>query len=145
MGGSGEVRLAADDARGALASAKRIVLVVDDHPHTGEMVTEYLLFRGVRCVEAKSVAEANHLLEHLPVDVIVTDYAMPQEDGLTFLRGIRSTARGAAMPVGMVSGRDPRGEVARAALELDARFVPKPFDLTELATAVQSALGSIGS
>ena len=128
--------------RDASSAVRPIVLVVDDHPDTAEMLQEYLVFRGVRCVHTTSVAEAKEVLETIAVDVIVTDYAMPDVDGLAFLRRLRRTERGAAMPVVVVSGHDHRGEIARAANDLDAQFVTKPFELEKLVAAVQAALSA---
>ena len=67
-----------------------------------------------------------------PADVIVTDVTMPHLDGVTLLARLR--ARGDRTPVVLMSA-------VYADVDLPGvRFVPKPFDLEEMVTAVERVL-----
>jgi DNA-binding NtrC family response regulator len=71
----------------ALAPTKS-VLVVDDEPHIPRLVTA-LLGEGYRVEPARSAAEALARLEDTPFDVVLTDLAMPEMDGIELIRRAR--------------------------------------------------------
>lgn len=74
------------------------VLVVDDDPDTLELLESTLRLAGARPHAAASVAEAMHVIADLPaVDAIVSDIAMPGQDGYTLIRLLRDRL-GASMP-----------------------------------------------
>ena len=122
-----------------------VVLVVDDDPDACDLLVEYLAFRGARPIRAANVDEADTLLAGLRVDVIVTDYSMPEKDGLSFLRAVRRTSRFATTPVVMISGHDHRGDIASAARAQGATFLSKPLDLQQLLAAIEAGLGGSSS
>lgn len=124
-------------------SEQIVVLIVDDHPDIADLITEYLRFHGVLPLCAESADEARSVLEsEVRVDVVVTDYAMPGEDGLSLLARIRTMPRREGLPVVVVSGHDMSGEVASAARSLGAEFVRKPFELETLVRTVKEAINS---
>jgi CheY-like chemotaxis protein len=124
--------------------SRPLVLIVDDHADTAEMIAEYLATHGARAVRASSVAQARQVLAGLRVDAVVTDFSMPGASGLDLLEELRSMPGGDAIPVVMMSAHDRAGSVAAAAAELGAWFVAKPFELAELGRAVRNALLSGG-
>jgi signal transduction histidine kinase/ActR/RegA family two-component response regulator len=73
-------------ARRAASLAGANVLVVDDDPDTLELLESTLRRAGARTLPAASVAEALHVVAggH-PVDAIVSDIAMPGQDGYTLI------------------------------------------------------------
>jgi CheY-like chemotaxis protein len=120
------------------------VLVVDDHPDTAAFVGEYLEFHGARAVRAESAAMAREVLaSEVRVDLVVTDYAMPDEDGLSLIARLRSMPGRETVAVVMISGHDTDGEIASAARALGADFVPKPLDLVDLSRALARALSGV--
>jgi CheY-like chemotaxis protein len=79
--------------------ARKSVLVVDDHPDTGEVLSRLLNRRGYDAVAAFSGEEAlARLAESLP-SVIVLDVAMPGMNGAELLREIRADPRLKDVPV----------------------------------------------
>ena len=79
---------------GPLASAKsRLagvrVLVVDDYPETCELVARILHECGAVVSSAGGVSEAVARLSREPVDVIVSDISMPEQDGFDLIRHVR--------------------------------------------------------
>jgi signal transduction histidine kinase/ActR/RegA family two-component response regulator len=66
------------------------VLVVDDDPDVRDLVASILEERGAKVAVVASAVEALGVLERRPFDVLVSDIAMPGEDGYSLLR--RATA-----------------------------------------------------
>jgi two-component system, cell cycle response regulator DivK len=96
-----------------------VILIADDTRDTRDLYTEYFESRGFTVVTAKDGVSAVHAaLEHLP-DVIVMDLAMPQIDGVTAIRRIKTDARTLRSRVILLSGYLHR-VVGRAALEAGA-------------------------
>jgi signal transduction histidine kinase/ActR/RegA family two-component response regulator len=66
------------------------IVVVDDEPDAREVVAEILKRHDAKVMAAASVVEAIDMIsEHRP-HVVVTDLAMPDQDGFTLLRQVRS-------------------------------------------------------
>ena len=88
---------AAEPSRAAsLAGAN--VLVVDDDPDTLHLLESTLKLAGAHPMPAASVAEALHVVaDGQLVDAIISDIAMPGQDGYTLMTLLRDRL-GAAMP-----------------------------------------------
>jgi len=104
------------------------VLVVDDDPRVCDAL-EILLSRvGAAVDTATSVAAAIAALDRAEPDVVLSDIAMPGEDGYSLVRRIR--ARALAMPVVAITAHAGASEQAIVA-GFD-RFVAKPLDVAYL-------------
>ena len=65
------------------------VLVVDDEPDAREIMATALEASGARVEVAGSARDAFEILERTPIDVLLSDIAMPDEDGFALIRGAR--------------------------------------------------------
>jgi signal transduction histidine kinase/CheY-like chemotaxis protein len=127
-----------------LPSLKGIrVLVVDDDQQNREVVAAHLSERQASVLTAKSAAEAFELLQREPVDVLLADIGMPEEDGYSLIRRIRalSPPRIASVPAAALTAfaREEDRELA-----LNAGFqmhLAKPIDASALVTAVATLKG----
>jgi CheY-like chemotaxis protein len=81
------------------ALAGRSVLVVDDEEDARELVATVLEGAGARVETARSVAETLAILERSRPDALVSDIAMPAEDGYTLIQKVRSLPGRADLPV----------------------------------------------
>jgi signal transduction histidine kinase/CheY-like chemotaxis protein len=105
-------------------------LVVDDELDARTMVAEMLQLEGASVTLTDSAPSA---LRHLEAqgahfDIVVTDIGMPEEDGYSLVRKLRSTQAGKRILAIAVTGHASRSDVAAA---MDAGFdlhVPKPLD-----------------
>ncbi|KAB2902118.1 MAG: response regulator, partial [Kofleriaceae bacterium] len=110
------------------------VLLVDDHREMLDALAHLLRAAGatVECVE--SAAAAWQTIATKPPDVLVTDLAMPVEDGYALLRRIRSEgpSHARALPAVALSAHTTTAERTRSlAAGFDAH-VGKPVDLERL-------------
>jgi len=67
------------------------VLIVDDNPRFGELAEMFLEeeFEDIRVKAVTSAAEGEKVLSETTVDCVVSDYQMPETDGVEFLRSVR--------------------------------------------------------
>ena len=100
------------------------VLVVDDDPHIGKLVAEYLAEFDIRVSQGSDGRGMEQVLERERVDLVVLDVRLPGDDGLTLMRRLRDRS---AVPVILLTTRND--EVDRIlGLELGADdYVSKPF------------------
>jgi signal transduction histidine kinase/ActR/RegA family two-component response regulator len=61
------------------------VLVVDDDPDTLELLENTMEMGGAKTIAAHSVAEAMHAIDGHAIDALVSDIAMPGQDGYTLM------------------------------------------------------------
>jgi DNA-binding NtrC family response regulator len=116
------------------------ILIVDDNADVRSLVGLILARRGYRTVESGSARDALSRARHWSpkIDVLLTDYALPDGDGITLAR--RFLARFPSAGVVFMSGflEIPRWQLDN----LDARwaFVPKPFRPRKLLETVEAVL-----
>ncbi|MRG97621.1 GAF domain-containing protein [Polyangium spumosum] len=116
------------------------ILVVDDEPDAREILSEILDLAGANVKTAADAAEALRILSDFVPDVLVSDLAMPGDDGLSLIRKIRSRTpdRIATVPAIALTAYTRPEDRVRA---LNAGFqmhVPKPVDPTELVVTIAS-------
>jgi two-component system response regulator QseB len=66
------------------------VLVVEDNGEFARLVTEHLMRAGFDTDQARHVAEAERAVAALDYVAIILDLGLPDQDGLQFLRNLRS-------------------------------------------------------
>jgi CheY-like chemotaxis protein len=114
------------------------VLVVDDDPDTLEILCIMLTQFHVEVAAAASSEEALKLFEKWRPDVLISDLAMPVEDGFTLIRKIRAMTaeQGGNTPAAALTAY-AREEDSNAALAAGFHsHVAKPIDPKMLAAAV---------
>jgi PAS domain S-box-containing protein len=134
----------------ALAGLK--VLVVDDEQDAREMLREVLQACRAEVEIAASVAEGLALIQRMRPDVLLSDIAMPGEDGLTLIRKVRALppqegGRIGAVAVTALSREEDRARVLEAGFDF---YVCKPVEPAVLFAAVgrftgRSQVGPSGS
>jgi PAS domain S-box-containing protein len=113
------------------------VLVVDDEPHSNEVVSTLLSSCGAEIRVAVSAAQARELLGRWTADVLVSDIGMPGEDGYEFIAKLRAqagpVAQIPAVALTAYASRDDRIGLLSAGFQA---HVPKPLDPLELVTVI---------
>jgi CheY-like chemotaxis protein len=130
---------AADGRAQPVSSLEGIsVLVVDDDEQSRDVVAAQLNGYGADVLTAASAAEAFAVLERQHVGVLLADIGMPDEDGYSLIRRIRTQTapRTASIPAAALTAfaRDEdRQHALNAGFQL---HLPKPVDASSLASAV---------
>lgn len=123
--------------------AGRNVLVVDDDPDTRRLVGTALRQAGAVVRTAGSAAEARRLVEAAVPDAVVSDVAMPEEDGYELARALRGPRARAAMALVALTAYSSDRDRERA---LEAGFhahVGKPVDPLVLVRIIATTLADL--
>jgi DNA-binding NtrC family response regulator len=114
------------------------MLVAEDESTLREGIATAFRDRGWDVVEASDGAEAFARLEESVFDVLVTDYQMPEKNGLEVLKRSKMINEGT---VGLVMTAYGTVESAVDAMKAGAYdYVLKPFDLEEMEMKVERAI-----
>ncbi len=114
------------------------VLVVDDDKAIRTVIREALKREGYSVETAGSVAEMRRVAKAFEPQVLVTDVILPDGNGLDAVPGLVSDYPN--MPVIVLSAQNTFTTAVRATEQGAFEYLPKPFDLAELARAVADAL-----
>jgi DNA-binding response OmpR family regulator len=113
------------------------ILIVDDHQDICELVQGYLTGEGFRVSTASDGAGMRKIMAQSHVDLVLLDLMLPDEDGLTLARTLRSESN---VGIIILTGR---GETVDRIIGLEMGaddYLPKPFHLRELLARVKSVL-----
>jgi signal transduction histidine kinase/CheY-like chemotaxis protein len=113
------------------------VLLVDDDPESLDFARSALERYGARVLTASSAAEARDRLRRQRPDVLVSDLRMPGEDGLQFMRDIRSSEPSSRLPAAALTALARSGDRRDALAAGYQVHVTKPVDPYELAATVE--------
>jgi signal transduction histidine kinase/CheY-like chemotaxis protein len=115
------------------------VLIVDDEPETREIMAHELQGCGAEVSEAASVSDALEILEATEMDVLLADVAMPNEDGYSLIRKVRSSTapRIAAIPAAAVTAHAREDERTQALAAGFHVHLAKPVEPAVLARTVE--------
>jgi len=114
------------------------ILIVDDDPPVAFALAELLGDLGHGTHTAHSARDALALLDRHAFDLVLSDYAMPEVDGLQLLGELRT--RAPELPVVLLTARGSERLAARAIKGGAFDYLPKPFDNDELEAIVARAL-----
>jgi CheY-like chemotaxis protein len=95
-----------------LSSSLHTILLVDDEPDAIQLFRRMLLAsdRNYRVLRASNGRHALEILHEEKVDVILLDLTMPEMDGFQFLAVRNHDDSLSAIPVILISARDPSGQ-----------------------------------
>src|SRR2546425_2998198 len=112
------------------------VLLVDDEPSLLFTLSQLLKSRGLEPVLAHSAKEALSKLDG--VDGVVTDYSMPDMDGVQLVQAVHE--RDESLPVVMLTAHGSERIAVRAMKSGAYEYVTKPFDIDEISLVLDRAL-----
>lgn len=120
-------------------------LVVDDFSTMRRIVRNLLKELGFNDVEeAEDGADALVKLKAAPFDFVISDWNMPNMDGLSLLQTIRADGAMAAMPVLMVTAEAKKENIVAAAQEGASGYVVKPFTAATLEEKLSKIFDKLG-
>jgi DNA-binding NtrC family response regulator len=115
------------------------VLIVDDEPDILELMEEEFIYYGYKTLTAECGNEAIKLIREKSIDVIVSDYKMPNGNGMAVLDEVQSMDEDKRPEFFFVSGQ---ADISiQDALNAGAKkFFSKPFDLDDLINEIETEL-----
>lgn len=117
------------------------VLVVEDDVNTREILAKIVENRASHVFQAEDGQEALDFLRRRPVDLLITDIAMPRLDGISLVETVaRENLAQLCILVTCVGSRE---EIKRALVCGVHDFIDKPFTADVVANRVGKALDSI--
>jgi two-component system phosphate regulon response regulator PhoB len=122
-----------------MKSVPRILIVEDEAP-IAELIAVNLRHNGFQPIWAIDAETAQRELDEILPDVILLDWMLPGESGLTLARRWRASARTKAVPILMLTAR---GDEADRVAGLDAGaddYIVKPFSPRELLARIRAVL-----
>jgi two-component system chemotaxis response regulator CheY len=120
------------------------VLIVDDQNSVRQMTKMTLEELGVKMVhEAENGVQAFQTATLQPIDLIISDFNMPEMDGLGLLRAVRGHAAIRKLPFILLTGRGDRELVVKAAQAGVNNYLVKPFTTAILRDKIEQVLGKL--
>ena len=134
-----EANFLVKNARGVLFMPLTI-LVVDDDQGTRLSISEYLELSGYSVMTADDGQEALAMIEEYHPDLMVTDIVMPRMNGYELVRRLRQHPAFRLLPVILLTARIKTQERILGYQSGCDLYLPKPFELEELAAAIRNLL-----
>jgi two-component system chemotaxis response regulator CheY len=120
------------------------VLIVDDQNSVRQMTRMTLEELGILTVhEAENGVDAFQTATLQPIDLIISDFNMPEMDGLGLLRAVRGHAAIRKLPFILLTGRGDRELVVKAAQAGVNNYLVKPFTTAILRDKIEAVIGKL--
>lgn len=123
--------------------AKKI-LVIEDEQHVRQLVSRLLTKNGFEVRAARDGLDGLKSLEEYEPDLIIADVMMPNLDGLTFVRALKSRKETQGIPVIFLTAKsEPLAMIE--GINVGAKFyITKPFQIEDVLTKVRKVLTERG-
>lgn len=121
---------------------KAKVLLVEDNYMNKVLVREILSLNGYEIIEAKSGTEALKMLTMVRPDIILMDIHLPEMDGFTATRIIKSDERNKFIPVLALTASAMKGEEEKILSHGFDGYIAKPIEVKKMLALISSNLAS---
>jgi two-component system, chemotaxis family, chemotaxis protein CheY len=119
------------------------ILAVDDSPTMRRIIVNTLKRAGYEDVaEAGDGKDALAKLKTEKFDFIITDWNMPEMDGLTFVTTVRADPELKALPILMVTTRSVKEDIMQAIKAGVNNYIVKPFTPETIAEKITQVITS---
>ncbi len=118
------------------------ILLVEDEPAIAELLLDFLEDEGYQVTVASNGQEGWERLVEVQPDVVLADVMMPMVDGRQLCREINHDPHFSSIPVVLMSAS--REEHCRRGCDC-AAFLPKPFELEQVADTINAIIGTSGA
>jgi DNA-binding NtrC family response regulator len=124
------------------AVREKHILVVDDEESVRQSLAAVLEREGYRVHQAEGGEAGLRVLKTQPIQLVISDYNMPEMTGIEFLKMVRERHPG-AVRIMLTGDPDPQ-VIIRSVNEGEVyRFIKKPWDNTMLRVTVYFAFETI--
>ncbi len=121
------------------------LLLVEDSKTMRQIESAALSSIGFKdIIQASNGAEAVDILnQREDIDIVISDWNMPEKDGYELLEWIRADKRYADLPFLMATSHGDRGQTEKALRAGADALIPKPFDKDELRWKIEETFGVV--
>ncbi len=115
-----------------------VTLVLEDMTNVREQMVSDLRQIGLsgKILEAENVAQAIEHTQRGKIDMVISDWNLPDGTGLEFLKQTKANAAIANIPFIMCTTMDEITNIMEAIEEGATEYIVKPWDIDELADKV---------
>ncbi len=114
----------------------RRIVIADDDPVQRWLLRNSLTKAGYDVLEATNGRDAWHIIQHEGVQVVITNWMMPEMDGPALVRQIRDANLDNYVYVIMLTARDTKLDIVDGLQSGADDYLTKPFDFHELQARV---------
>lgn len=120
------------------------VMVVDDMSTSRGLLVQALEAFGIKSVShAPDGATALQAISKSPVHLVISDFNMPNMDGLQLLQALRSNAKTKGTGFILITGRAER-QIIESGKKLGMNnFIKKPFEPADLKKCIEAVVGRL--
>ena len=120
------------------------VMVVDDMSTSRGLITQALDAFGITNVASTADgASAVHSMQANPVHLVISDYNMPNMDGLQLLHHLRSQPKTKGVGFILITGRAEKSIIDHGKQLGMNNFLKKPFEPNELRACIEAVVGRL--
>lgn len=121
------------------------ILAVDDSPTMRRIIVNTLKRAGYENItEAGDGKEALAKLKVDAFNFVITDWNMPEMDGITFVTNLRTSEEYKNLPVLMITTRSVKEDIVEAMKAGVNNYIVKPFTPDTLASKIKQILEQVG-
>jgi two-component system chemotaxis response regulator CheY len=125
-------------------AAEMNILIVDDSPTMRRIIVNTLKRLGyVSMTEASDGVDALHKIQEQAFELIITDWNMPEMDGLTLAGVLRHSEAYMHIPILMVTTRSVQEDIVAAIKAGVNGYIVKPFTPSILKEKIEQVLGGV--
>jgi two-component system, NtrC family, sensor kinase len=120
------------------------ILIVEDDFISRKMLKKMLVEMGHEVIEAENGLQAFNYIKKSPVKVIISDWVMPEMDGLELCHKIRSHGFDGYIYIIILTAKDNKNDLVDVFKAGADDYIPKPFDPEELRARVMTGVRIVG-
>jgi len=121
-------------------SDQKKILIIDDEEDVRKMLKIRLEQEGFTIVQANDGDVGAKTAEQEVPDMIIMDIMMPNADGYSCLKEVRSLPKTKDIPVLMLSGKEEEKVRDLFAFQKISGYIEKPFELDDLVMKIREIL-----
>jgi DNA-binding response OmpR family regulator len=115
---------------GLSVKADQDFLILEDEDGINDMLAQSLELMGFtgKIYQTYKIEEAQTILKTKPIDYILSDWNLPDGQGIALLRAVRSTERFVSTPFIMITGKSDVDSMMESSKLGVSEYLVKPFD-----------------
>lgn len=120
------------------------IMVVDDMSTSRGLITQALDAFGIRNVAtAENGKQALQVLATKPAHLVISDYNMPEMDGLQLLHSLRAAPKTKGVGFVLITGRAEQQIIDHGKKLGMNNYLKKPFEPTDLRNCIEAVVGKL--